>query len=84
MSDDERRYFILDDAHNVIPATLHQWAKWYDKGKRRVATTDLEDGRVSTVFLGLNHRFGDEGEPLVFETMVFGGKFDQRMERYSS
>ena len=39
--------------------------------------------RVSTVFLGLNHAFGD-GPPLWFETMVFGGELDQEQERYST
>jgi hypothetical protein len=30
---------------------------------------------VSTVFLGTNHSFGFE-PPLLFETMIFGGRFD--------
>ncbi len=28
---------------------------------------------VSTVFLGLDHNFLGEGEPILFETMIFGG-----------
>ena len=36
-----------------------------------VAQTTLPDGKwVSTVWLGLNHNYGD-GPPLIFETMVF-------------
>lgn len=31
-----------------------------------------KDVTVSTVFLGLDHNFGD-GPPLLFETMIFGG-----------
>jgi hypothetical protein len=40
----------------------------------RIAFTDF-GGRlsVSTVFLGLDHRFTGDGPPLIFETMVFGG-----------
>jgi hypothetical protein len=38
---------------------------------------------VSTVFLGLDHQWGD-GPPLVFETMIFGGEHDQYQERYST
>ncbi len=38
---------------------------------------------ISTVFLGLDHSFG-EGPPLLFETLVFGGKHDQEMNRYST
>ena len=40
-------------------------------------------GTVSTVFLGIDHNFG-EGKPLLFETMVFGGKLDEETERYST
>ncbi len=38
---------------------------------------------ISTVFLGLDHSFG-EGPPLLFETMVFGGEHDQDQRRYST
>ena len=42
------------------------------------------DNRVSTVFLGLNHQFGD-GPPLIFETMIFSpGPLDQECWRYST
>lgn len=37
--------------------------------------------RVSTVFLRMDHQYG-EGEPLLYETMVFGGQFDQCCWRY--
>lgn len=36
---------------------------------------------VSTVFLGMDHSFGD-GSPVLFETMIFGGEHDQYQERY--
>lgn len=38
---------------------------------------------VSTVFLGLNMRFGP-GLPLLFETMVFNGPLQDEMARYST
>ena len=36
---------------------------------------------VSTIFLGLDHSFGN-GPPLLFETRVFGGSMDGDMRRY--
>jgi hypothetical protein len=42
---------------------------------RRVAKDTVGDVEVSTVWLGLNHQYGD-GPPLIFETMVFGGELD--------
>lgn len=38
---------------------------------RRVAFTVVGGYNVSTVFLGLNHRYFGKGPPLVYETMVF-------------
>ncbi len=46
-------------------------------------TKRFEPVCISTVFLGLDHQFGN-GSPLLFETMVFGGKHDEEMERYST
>ncbi len=39
--------------------------------------------RVSTVFLVIDHSWGD-GPPLIFETMIFGGPHDEFQERYST
>jgi hypothetical protein len=38
---------------------------------------------VSTVWLGINHAFGG-GPPVIFETMIFGGDYDQECMRYST
>jgi hypothetical protein len=38
---------------------------------------------VSTVYLGMNHQWGD-GPPLIFETMVFGGDEGEPCWRYST
>lgn len=43
--------------------------------------TKVEAAEVSTVWLGLDHQFED-GPPLIFESMVFGGGLDQCQERY--
>lgn len=37
---------------------------------------------VSTVFLGLNHNHFGKGDPILFETMVFGGPLDGEQHRY--
>lgn len=61
---------------------LLAWAKWFECANRHVAKDEKKGVRVSTVFLGLNHGFGDA--PLWFETMIFGGAHDQFQERYST
>lgn len=53
--------------------TLDEWSKSYESMRtdRRVASTVLPDGKwISTVWLGINHSYGD-GPPLIFETLVF-------------
>ena len=75
--------YILDGHIVVVENDLIKWANWFENANRKVARTQItQDIRVSTVFLGLDHSFGD-GLPLLFETMVFGGSLDQKMERYS-
>lgn len=61
---------------------LMAWAKLLDDmAYKRVAETTLEDGTwISTVWLGIDHRFGGDGPPLIFETMVFASK-DNLQER---
>lgn len=64
-----------------------EWSKCFEKKNRHVAKTVIEGGEekigVSTVFLGLDHQYG-KGKPVLFETMVFGGKLDGDMYRYTS
>lgn len=70
------------------PLGLMEWAaKLEDNDYKRVALTELPNGkRVSTVWLGLDHRMGDAGPPLIFETMVFDGESssDLDMARYAT
>jgi len=55
-----------------------------DEEYRKIKQENVGKYFISTVWIGLNHNFGD-GEPLIFETMVFGGKeSDLDMDRYST
>jgi len=75
--------YILKNREAVVEPDLLKWGRWFEKGDKRVGETMIGDVRVSTVFLGLDHNFGD-GPPLLFETMVFGGELDQEMDRCST
>jgi hypothetical protein len=56
----------------------------------RIDITHINDNiKVSTVFLGMDHNFwgcdvDNISTPILFETMVFGGKYDGRQRRYST
>ena len=74
--------YILGKNHELIEVDLMTWAEFFeDNNNRRVAKDTIGDATISTVFLGIDHNFG-EGEPLLFETMIFGGQHDQYQERY--
>lgn len=51
---------------------------------RQVAKTQRYGVLVSTVFLFIDHNHFNVGPPLVFETMIFGGKHDQYQTRCST
>lgn len=67
--------YILNDSGVPVPEpNVMKWAAWMeDFDRRRVARDKVGEVEVSTVFLGLDHRFLGEGPPLLWETMVFGG-----------
>ena len=66
--------------------TLFEWADKHENDEYKIVTqTAIDDDiRVSTVWLGLDHNFAIGGEPLIFETMIFGGVNDMDMWRYST
>lgn len=74
-------HYILD-GHKAVPTDLMTWARWFETAgnDRIVAKTDIAHVNVSTVFMGLDHRYGD-GPPQLFETMIFGGPQDGWTER---
>jgi hypothetical protein len=74
-------HYILDN-HKAVKCDLMTWARWFEEGcdNRRVAQDQIGDVKISTVFLGINHQWG-EGPPLLFETMIFGGEHDEFQER---
>ena len=76
------RQYILD-GHQPVPCEdLLTWACWFESADRRVKLTEQGDVWVSTVFLGLDHGFGDE--LILFETMAFVGRENVDMDRYTT
>jgi hypothetical protein len=88
-SDDEviSCLYILRGHVPVPTDDVDIWNKWFEETDRRVAKTTLKGGVfVSTVFLGVDHSFGEGSPPILFETMVFDPrrpKFDQALDEYT-
>lgn len=68
--------YILVDKQPVEEPDVLKWGEWFETADRRVAETDVDGVRVSTVFLGIDHNFEGEGEPVLFETMTFADRAD--------
>ena len=88
------RYQPVTDYYdrNGAPMSLEDWVSTFAGPpeemleKKRIRYTEIPETGVcvSTVWLGLDHQFGD-GPPLIFETMVFGLPDEMEiMERYST
>jgi len=81
-------YYILL-GKRVFKTNMEGYIKWSAKRGGRVSeqiafTRISPTVDVSTIFMCIDHNHSGEGKPVVFETMVFGGKFDQDGERYTT
>lgn len=74
--------YVINADNSVSPMDdLVEWSSRFETDERRIAYTYMADGRiVSTVFLGIDHRFHNSGPPLIFETMVFPSVKDYNEE----
>ena len=70
---------------NGMPISMERWLTLW-REERHVDQTEIGDWWVSTVWLGLDHGFGPNHKPLIFETMIFegGDATDLYMDRYST
>ncbi len=77
--------YVLVNGKPKLEPDLIKWAKWYEVSdeERIVGKTSINDVEVSTVFLGLDHGFGNN-RVILYESMVFGGVLDGEENRYST
>ena len=74
------RYIL--QGHKAVLVDKETYLNQPEHQNRIVATSTIENYFVSTVFLGVDHQWEDDGPPLLFETMVFGkGPLNERLER---
>lgn len=73
--------YILKDKKPVKCDDLLAWADAFEHSNNQVALDKFDDIQISTVFLGVDHAHGEGGPPMLFESMVYGGKMDKTVER---
>ena len=75
--------YRLDQHRTPVPCSMETWGEWFTNVDRQTALTKIGHICVSTVFMAIDHNFGD-GRPLLWETMVFGGELNDQQWRYST
>lgn len=76
-------YYILIDRLPVA-VDMMTWARWFQDADRSIGDDRIGNARVSTVFLGINYNMRMGGEPILFETMIFGGPLNDEQWRYAT
>ena len=81
--------YILDENGNPkklgYDCKTGEWAEFMmNTGKRQLAKDLLGDVLISTVFLGIDHNYAGTSEPVLWETMIFGGQHAGYQKRYTS
>ncbi len=78
-------WYKLDENNIPIECNIREHIAWLDKNPERKAVKQNDIGNiyVSTVFIGLDHGW-KTGIPVLWETMIFGGKYDGYQKRYTS
>jgi len=74
MSLNDPMHWILDADLREVPCPyVLAWASWFEHNHRLriVAQEYVGQAFVSTVFLGLDHNYALQGNPLLYETMIF-------------
>ena len=68
-------YKLNEDKSISKVHTLREYASCFDDNKTRIKSTTIKinsiECRVSTIFLVLDHSYGEGVDPLLFETMIF-------------
>jgi hypothetical protein len=78
--------YILDSAGQPLQEKdIQKWGAWFQvhTKERIVAETEKGKAKVLTIFLGLDHNFG-QGEPILFETRIINGIHDGYNDRYTT
>ena len=75
-------FYYLDGKIPVKCRDIDEWSQKMDWAHKHVARDEVDGYVISTVFLGIDHRFTDNGKPpILFETMIFG-RDDKAVEDY--
>lgn len=65
------------------PMSLEDWGRAFEQfDGRKIGNTQINGCTVSTVWLGIDHSFGQGGPPLIFETMIFDHRDEPELDEW--
>lgn len=76
-------YILNDSGVPIVCNDFNVWGEWFKGSKRIVRQDTIGKVMISTVFLGIDHNYGSDCPPILWETMIFNGKHDQYQDRCS-
>lgn len=75
-------FYKLDEDLNPISCSIDEMMEWMIANGKQIEKTQVTDDIiVSTVFLGVDHAYFFNAPPILFETMVIGGRNDRFIQR---
>jgi hypothetical protein len=79
-------HYILDaDGNPRLEPDMEAWVAWMQLDERPLAETQVSpEVCVRTRFMGTDQRRTEVGAPLLWTTMIVGGKHNDFQERYAS
>ena len=81
-------WYILDENNNPVKVDGLTAGQWMDdsanRQQRQVNFSTFNNVSLSTVFLSLDHNHYGYGEPILYESLWFGGPFDGHSSRYKT
>lgn len=75
------KYYTLNENNEPVETDLINGLNFFESAQRYLKKTRFKSGVVSTVFLIIDHNHWGNGEPLLFETMIFGSPVNEWMSR---
>jgi hypothetical protein len=76
--------YILINNIPIAVSDYRTWSEWMSKNNKDIAKSTIDDYFISTIFLGINHNFFDEENPILFESMVFEHQEPIGCRRYTT
>ncbi len=86
-----KTYILNSDGEPELCEDIQKWGAWMavHVEERLIAVSTDGKGepgavKISTVFMGLDHSFGETDNPVLFETRITNGIHDGYVEQYST